>query len=348
MENYNEGYLYKDSYSEKEFLDAVFKYIKDDILSPTYIFDEMSCSEVFRINIPLILSDGKSEIEYSRMIGYDSYVTTTKYKTTTYSNGYQNKTQSSSTRTVTDWKKDYGTLTGTASSGYFDEKYLIYDEYVTNHLMDKSNIRLLTIDELNEYPLTSEVVDFLKNDILNKVFANNITYPGQHVKNEEYYGETTLYNTSLTIVSLYAVTISARDKSFTFIACSNGDIDLKMFGDYPADNYDNVINFNREITAQRKEATKTQRANAKYTIFSSIALFVLLLSLGIALDVLALTITSIVILTIGFIIGFRFIHEVKIISKPYYKQIYDYNIKDLNNRRIAKEESYDSFIKKLH
>ena len=192
------------------------------------------------------------------------------YKTTTYSNGYQNRTQSSSTRTVTDWKKDYGKLTGTASSGYFDEKYLIYDEYVTNHLMDKSNIRLLTIDELNEYPLTSEVVDFLKNDILNKVFANNITYPGQHVKNEEYYGETMLYNTSLTIVSLYAVTISTRDKSFTFIACSNGDIDLKMFGDYPADNYDNVINFNREITVQRKEATKTQRANAKYTIFSSI------------------------------------------------------------------------------
>ena len=72
-----------------------------------------------------------------------------------------------------------------------DEQYKIYDEYITNHKMDRKNIRLMPEDEMLKHSLKPETVEFLKNDIMNKVFANNITYPGNHVKNEEYYGNTT-------------------------------------------------------------------------------------------------------------------------------------------------------------
>lgn len=346
MENYkfNEGYLYKDSFSEKDFKNAVIKYIMDDDMSPSYIFDEMICSNVTRINIPLIICDGKSKIEYTRLIGYDRLETTTKYKTTTYGNGYQNKSQSTSVKTITDWKRDSGVIKGSAKSGYYDKKYLIYDEYVTNHIMDKNNIRLLSNDEKNNYELTNEIVEFLKNDILNKVFETNITYPGNHVKNEEYSGTTTLYNISLTIVSLYSMAIRVRNKELLFIASSNGEIEIKVFGEYPSDNYDEVLKINREITSQRKEATKKPRAIAKFTILSSIALFILLLVLGIAFNILALTIISIVIIILGLIIGIKFMINVKKISEPYYKKIYENNMRDFNNKSKAKEESYQRYI----
>ena len=341
---FDEGYLYNDSFTEKEFKDAVIKYIYDDYMSPSYIFDEMIISNVGRINVPLILSDGKSEIEYSRIIGYDRLETTTKYKTTTYSNGYQNRTQSTNVRTITDWQQDYGTLTGTQKSGYFEDKYKVYDEYITNHVMDRNNVRRLSDEELDKYSLTPNTVEFLKNDILEKVFRENITYPGNHVKNEEYRGTTTLYNTSLTIVSLYSIAVKVRDKELLFIASSNGAIDIKMFGEYPSDNYDEVLKLNREITTQRKEATQKPRTIAKCTILLSITLFIVLLILGIVLNILALTITSIAILVIGLIIGIKFIVDVKNISKPYYKQILENNTRDAENKNKAKEESYQRYI----
>ncbi|MBR6072230.1 MAG: hypothetical protein IKP77_05280 [Acholeplasmatales bacterium] len=349
MEDYkfNEGYLYKDSFSEQDFLNAVLKYIKDDSYAPSYIFDEMTRSNVSRINIPLIQSTGTAEIEYSRMIGYDKLETTTKYKTTTYGNGYQNKTQSTSVRTITDWVNDSGTISGTASSGTYDEKYKIYDEYVANHKMDRNNVRLLSNDELKNCSLTPDMVEFLKNDIVNKVFRENITYPGNHVKNEEYYGTTTLNNISCTIVSLYALTISIRDKNLLFVASSNGEIEIKLFGEYPADNYDEVLSFNRKVTAERKEATKKPRTIAKYTIISTILLFILFLVLGIVFGILALTIISIAILIIGFIIGIKFMIDVKNISKPYYKQIYEHNKKDYENKRRSIEESYQKYINNM-
>lgn len=46
MKNYTEGYLYNDSFSEKEFKEAVLKYIMDDYMSPSYIFDELEISEL--------------------------------------------------------------------------------------------------------------------------------------------------------------------------------------------------------------------------------------------------------------------------------------------------------------
>ena len=348
MEEYkfNVGYLYKDSFTEKEFLDAVLKYIKDDYLAPSYIFDEMVLSKIGRIDIPLIFSDGKSEIEYSRMIGYDRYETTTKYKTTTYSNGFQNKTQSSSTRTITDWQNDYGTISGTASSGNYEEKYKIYDEYVQNHVMDKNNTRYLSEDELNNINLPSEIIELLKNDILNKVFTENITYPGNHVKNEKYSGTTTLYNISCTIVSLYSLAIKIRDKELLFIACSNGEIEIKLFGDYPLDNYDEVNKVNREFSSQRLEATKKPRAIARYTILSTLFLFILFLSLGLSLKLLALTIISIIILIVGLIIWIKYLMDIKKISKPYYQKIFENNIKDYENKNKSKEESYQKFINK--
>ena len=98
MEKYklDEGYIYNDSYSEKDFYDAVLETIRNDSMAPSYIFDEMIISKVVRINVPLILTDGDSEIKYSRMIGFDKLETTTKTKTTTYGSGYQNKTHSTS------------------------------------------------------------------------------------------------------------------------------------------------------------------------------------------------------------------------------------------------------------
>ena len=343
----NVGYLYNDSFTEKEFLDAVFKQIKEDNLAPSYIFDEMKLGEVKRINFPIILCDGEAEIEYSRMIGYDRIETTTKYKTTTYGNGYQNKTHSTSSRTITDWKQDSGVINGKASSGTIEDEYKIFDEYITNHKMDKSNVRSLSNEELREYELTPEKIEYLENDIINKVFQANMSNSGNHIKDEQYNSTATLNNISCTIVSLYSLYITVRDKTLLFVASSNGEIDIALYGEYPVENYEERFKYTKEVTAQRLAATKHPRTIAKYTIISAIALFALLLSLGIALKVLALTITSIVILVLGLIIGIKYAFDVKKISKPYYNQIREYTLKDFNNKLNYKEESYQSFIKRL-
>ena len=201
-------------------------------------------------------------------------------------------------------------------------------------------------DELNQYLLTPKMIEFLKNDILNKVFVNNITYPGNHVKNEEYSGDVSFYNSAVTIVSMYSIAIKVRDKDLLFVAITNGEIELKVFGDYPADNYDDVLAFNRKMGAQIREATKKPRAISKYTLLSSILLFILFLVLGLTLNILALTIISIVILVLGIGIFIKFSIDVKNISKPYRKQIYEYNQNDSNNKKNHKEESYQAFINK--
>ena len=58
MGNYkfDAGYLYNDSFTEKDFKEAVLKHIFDDIKSPSYIFDEMNFGEISKIYVPLILS----------------------------------------------------------------------------------------------------------------------------------------------------------------------------------------------------------------------------------------------------------------------------------------------------
>ena len=349
MNNYkiNIGYLYKDSFSEKDFLYAVLKSIKDDTSSPSYIFDEMILSNVERINVPLILCDGKSNIEYSRMVGYDRIVTTTKYKTTTYGNGYQNKTHSTHSRTVTDWKYDSGTISDTASTGTYSDNLKIYDEYITNHIMDKANTRQLSEDELKDYELTAEMIDYLEKDILKKVYENNITYPGNHIKDEKYTDTTTLYNISCTIVSLYSLKIKIRDQEIHFIASSNGEIEIKKFGDYPIDNYDDNLKFNMKIAKERKAATKQSRMSAKLAIFSSLSIFISLLIIGIIYNNIPLIIISIVVLFLGLIIGFKFINDTKKISKPFYKKIAEHNKKDYENKINQKEDSYKRYLEKL-
>ena len=340
------GFVYNDSFTEKEFYDAVIENIRNDYSAPSYIFDEMIISPVGRINVPLILTDGQADIEYSRIIGYDTYETTTKYKTTTYSNGWQNRSQSSSTRTITNWQNDYGTLSGSAKSGTYDDQYKVYDEYIRDHKMDKSNIRSMSDEELSKYSVSPEMVEFMENDILTKVFENNITYPGQHVKNEEYSGEVTFYNSAVTIVSMYSLAIKIRDKELLFVACTNGEIELKHFGDYPCDNFDELFAFNREVSEKRLEATKTQRRIVKISILSGIALFILLLVLGLSLNILALTITSFVVLALGIGVAIKFGIDSKRISKPYYDQIHKRSDEDHENKRKAKEEGYQKFISK--
>lgn len=344
MENYiyNEGYLYNDSFSEKEFKDAVLKHILDDLEAPSYIFDEMELSKIKRINVPLILSIGESKIEYVRMIGFDTIETTTKYKT----NSYGNKTHSTSSRTITNWQKDSGTIIGSASSGYFDEKYNIYEDYIAKHQMDKNNFKLLSNDDLKNYPLTDKIIEYLKNDTLDKVFKANITYPGNHVKDETYDGNTNLTNISCTIVSLYQVSVKIRDKAIDFIAASNGKIDIISFGEYPIENFENNLKFNMEISKERKEATKRERMLAKISLLSSFAIFILLLILGLSLNILALTIISIFVLAIGLILGIKYLNDVKRISKPFYKKIYDHNHKVFKEHQRIKEEGYQSFINK--
>ena len=340
------GFVYNDSFTEKDFYDAVIENIRTDYRAPSYIFDEVIMSKVGRINVPLILTDGKADIEYSRVIGYDTYETTTKYKTTTYSNGWQNRSQSSSTRTITNWQNDYGTLSGSAKSGTYDDQYKVYDEYIRDHKMDKSNIRSMSDEELNKYSVSPKMVEFMENDILTKVFENNITYPGQHVKNEEYSGEVTFYNSAVTIVSMYSLAIKIRDKELLFVACTNGDIELKLFGDYPADNFDEVFAITSEISDKRQEATKKERRIVKISILSGIALFILFLVLGLSLNILALTITSFVVLLIGIVLAIIFGVKVKTISKPYNEEIRQHNERDFENKRNHKEESYQSFINK--
>lgn len=333
------GYLYNDSFDEKEFIKAVLKYIKDDS-SPSYIFDEMKMGKVSRINVPLILTGGTSKIEYSRLIGYDTIETTTKYKT--FTDGSMK--HSTYSRTITNWEKDSGIISGTSSSGYFDNKYKIYDEYITNHVMDKNNIRALNDDELDKYNLDDEIINYLKNDILNKVFEENITYPGNHIKDEEYYDNTTLHNISCTIVSLYKLSITIRDKNILFIACSNGDIEIKHFGEYPIDNYEDMFNFTRQITSERNEATKKERHMAKITILSTLILFAISLILGIALHTIALSIISVIILIIGLIIWIRINQVIKNISKPYNKRIFEYNTLDYEKKLQKKQDAYLKYL----
>ena len=349
MGNYrfNEGFLYKDSFDEKEFISSVLKYIKDDINAPSYIFDEMILGDVFRINVPIILSSGNSQIEYSRLIGIERLETTTKIKTKTYSNGFQNQTRSVSSRTITDWKRDTGVITGSATSGTFDEKYMVYDKYITNHIMDKNNIRKLTDEELNKYPLTEENVEYLKNDILKKVYLENTSNIPNKIKDEEYYGTTELYNTTCTIVSLYAVEVEIRDKKLLFIASSNGDVEIEVFGEYPDFDSGDIFEFNKNVTKERKEATKRQSSLMKYTLFITLPLFIITLILGLSLKVIALTIISFVILLIGIIVIIKLYLDIKKISKPYYDRIRQYTIATFNKKSKEKEEGYESFRRKF-
>lgn len=346
MDNYkiNTGYIYKDSFSKKDFIDAVLKKIKDDIYSPSYIFDEMTLSDVSRINVPIILASGDSTIEYSRKLGYDKIVTTTKYKTITYGSGVQNRTQSTSSKTITEWQNDYGTITGSATSGTYPEEYMIYDEYITNHQMDKNNVGQLSSEELSKYSLTEGNIEYLKNDILDKVYKSNITYPAQHVKDEEYSGTTNLYNITCTIVSLYMVQVSIRDKIIQYIASSNGEIEIISFGDYPMEDAEEVFSFNKKISQQRKEATKKPRTIAKYSMISSLVLFIILLIIGISSGIKAIIFISVLIFILGLIITIKFNIDVKRISKPFYKQIYDHNMKFYKEKLKIKDEGYQNYI----
>lgn len=344
--DYNEGFLYKDSFSEKEFLKAVLKNINEDFDAPTYIFDEMEISDVKRINFPIILCDGKSEIEYSRQLGYERIETETITKTKTYGNGYQNKFHSTSSRTIIDWKNDFGKISGSASSGTILDEYKIYDEYITNHVMDKENIKKLSNEELKNYALSSSMIEYLENDILKKVYENNITYPTKEVKDEVYNGTTTLYNISCTIVSLYSLSITIRDKKINFIAASNGNIDIIKFGEYPSNDYDELFKFTKKVALERKKATKASRRNFKISLLLGLALFIIFLSLGIAFNALYMVIISIFMLILGLIIAIKFNIDTKTISKPYNKQIIDYNNRDLNNKKRNKDEAYQSFLRK--
>ena len=85
---------------------------------------------------------------------------------------------------------------------------------------------------------------------------------------------------------------------------------------------------------------------AKVSSLSSFAIFILLLILGLSLNILALTIISIFVLTIGLILGIKYLNDVKRISKPFYKKIYDNNHKIFKEHQRIKEEGYQSFINK--
>ncbi len=341
------GYKYNDSFTEDEFKNEVFKFLLNSRLAPDYIFDEFEYSNVGRINIPLIIAEGKSEIEYSRMLGFDRYETTTKVKTTTYSNGFSNRTQSSSTRTITDWKKDEGVLEGTATAGYYDPKYELYNEYVANHVMDKNNICTLTADEIKNYEISDEVVHNLKNDILNNVFHNNITYPTNNVKNEEYYGTTTINNITCTIVSLYKMVISIRDKQLMFFACSNGEIEMKYFGEFPLDDdYIESMNKVSEIITEKKKETKTPKLIYRLSFLFGIAIFVTFLVLGIQNNQTVLIILSFIPLIIGFVIGIKYYKVASKINKAYSNKVIAYNNDKDKQRFEKKERSYERLINK--
>ena len=350
MNNYKikEGYLYKDSFTEKDFLNSVINNIKNDNDAPSYIFNEMILSDVKRINVPLILTDGDAKIEYSRMIGINNIITTTKTTTKTYGNGYQNVSHNSYSNTVTNWQNDSGVIEGSSKSGYYYKEYIEYDDYIRDHIMDKNNIRALTIEELDKYSISLDVVEYMKKDILDKVYQENTTYPTNQVKDEKYNGDVILYNTTCTIVSLYSIDVTIRDKKIIFVASSNGDIDLKMFGEYPFDDYSKVFEFTKEISKERSIATKNQRLIKRLAILLSVPLFILLLVLGISLNILVLTIISFVVLILGIIIFIIKSKEIKKISKPYNKRIIEYRSRIYNDNNKNKEEGYNKFINKMN
>lgn len=288
--HFQSGFRYSDSYSMEEFFDRALIYLKDDEFCPPYIFDEAKFSSVNKIEIPIIDAYGNAEINYSRLLGYDKQVKYTTKKTTKYSDDTRRNQYSTSYKTETEWVEDYGVINGSSSAKFIDPKYI---DFIKEQNLDNSSILPLDNKELNSLSLDEVSLNSLKNDILENTYKDNITYPVNKIKKESYSGSVDITKLSLTILYMYAIEITVRDKTFVLYASTNGSGKIYRLGDLPIN--DDQEDFNNKIysiTKKRNKITKLPRTIRLLSIILLTTLFIALLAIGINKDILVLKIVS--------------------------------------------------------
>ena len=340
--HFQSGYRYSDLYSKEEFFDGCLKYLKDEYLCPPYIFDEAIFSQVNKIDIPIIKAIGIANINYSRLLGYDKQVAYTTKTTTKYSDGSRRNSYSTKYKTETEWVKDYGTINGKGESSFVDPKYI---DFINSQELDNSSLVPIENRELNSFRIDEVALKQLKSNILNNVYKDNITYPVNKVKKEEYDGDVDIENLSVTIVSIYAIDVKVRDKSFVLYACTNGSSKIYRLGDLPIN--DDQEDFNKKIdiiATKRDSITKKPRTIRLLTILIFSVLFIVLLAIGISKKILVLKLIAFIPIIIEIVV-------VIILNKKIRKVVLEYG-EQMNNlyterEKLIKEErteAYERFI----
>ena len=343
--HFQSGYRYSDSYSKEEFFDGALKYLRDEYSCPPYIFDEAKFSDVNKIDIPIIKAIGIANINYSRLLGYDKQVAYTTKTTTKYSDGTRRNSYSTKYKTETDWVQDYGTISGSSNSTFVDPKFV---DFINSQKLDNSSIVPLENKELNSYRIDEEALNSLKQNILDNVYKDNITYPVNKVKKEQYAGDVEIENLSVTLVSIYAMDVTVRDKTFVLYACTNGSSKIYRLGDLPInDDQEDYNNRIYDIATKRDKITKLPRTIRLLTILILSASFIALLAIGINKNILALKIVSFIPIILEIVI-------VIILNKKIRKVVLEYgqqmnNITSEREKLIEEEriEGYNRFINNI-
>jgi len=342
--HFQSGYRYSDSYTEEEFFDCALKYLRDEYLCPPYIFDEAIFSNVNKIDIPIIKAIGIANIEYSRLLGYDKQVAYTTKKTTRYSDGTRRNSYSTSYKTETDWVRDLGAINGKASSTFIDPNYI---DFINNQELDDSSLVPLENRELNSFKIDDVALNSLKNNILETVYRENITYPVNKVKKEEYDGIVDIENLSVTLVSIYAIDVRVRDKSFVLYACTNGSSTIYRLGDLPInDDQEDFNNKIYDISTKRDKITKIPRTIRLLSIILLTLLFIALLVIGINKNILVLRIVSFIPLIVEIVIVIVLNKKIRKVVLEYGEQmnkLYKEREDLINEERI---EAYERYINK--
>ncbi len=340
--HFQSGYRYSDLYSKEEFFSGCLKYLRDEYLCPPYIFDEAIFSQVNKIDIPIISAKGIANINYSRLLGYDKQVAYTTKKTTKYSDGTRKNSYSTSYKTETEWVRDFGSISGISDSTFVDPKYA---DFINSQNLDKSSIIPLENKELNSLVIDDEVLNILKNNILNNVYKENITYPVNKIKKEQYNGDVEIEALSVTLVSIYAIDVKVRDHTFVLYACTNGSDKIYRLGDLPInDDQEDYNNKIYELANKRDKITKMPRTIRLLSIILLSILFIALLAIGINKNITILKIIS-------FIPIIALVVIVIILNKQIRKVVLEYGTKmnDISAERekLIKEErieAYNRFI----
>ena len=343
--HFQSGYRYSDSYSKEEFFDGALKYLRDEYLCPPYIFDEAKFSDVNKIDIPIIKAKGIANVNYSRMLGYDKQVKYTTKKTTRFSDGTSRNQYSYSYKTETDWVQDYGTISGSSNSTFVDPKFV---DFINSQELDNSSIVPLENKELNSFRIDEEALNSLKQNILDNVYKDNITYPVNKIKKEQYAGDVEIENLSVTLVSIYAMDVTVRDKTFVLYACTNGSSKIYRLGDLPIN--DDQEEFNKKIYAtssKRDSITKLPRLFRLLSIILLTASFIALLALGINKNILALRMVSFIPLILEIVIVIILNKKIRKVVREYAEimgNMYTEREKLMNEERI---EGYNRFINNI-
>ncbi len=340
--HFQSGYRYSDLYSKEEFFSGCLKYLRDEYLCPPYIFDEAIFSQVNKIDIPIIKAIGIAEINYSRLLGYDKQVAYTTKKTTKYSDGTRKNSYSTSYKTETEWVRDFGTINGKASSTFVDPKYT---DFINSQELDDSSLIKLENKELNSFRIDDVALNQLKNNILENVYKENISYPVNKIKKEEYSGDVEIENLSVTLVSIYAIDVKVRDKSFVLYACTNGSSKIYRLGDLPInDDQEDYNNRIYELANKRDSITKLPRIIRLLSIILLTALFIALLAIGINKNILALRLVSFIPIILEIVLVIILNKRIRNVVLEYGEQMN--NISTEREKLIKEEriEAYNRFI----